>query len=268
MLFFELSTWLLVSLVAVVVIFATAIGWSIGKAVRPRSEDLREPFSVMQGALLGFMGLVLAFGLSLAVGRYEARRAAVVDEANAIGTTYLRAETIAEPQRSQSLALLRRYTDTSLIVSHTVPGSAAQVRATSASERLQRQLWTLAGQALNTAPTASAPRLYVESLNEMFDLESSRVASLSNRVPTPVLILEILGASIAIGALALHLATIGGRGVFTVVIAAGLVIVILLVTFDLDRPVRGFIRVPVGPLVQVRAEMVAPPAASAPPPGH
>ena len=52
------------------------------------------------------------------------------------------------------------------------------------------------------------------------------------------------------------------------VIAAGLVIVILLVTFDLDRPVRGFIRVPVGLLVQVRAEMVAPPAASAPPPGH
>jgi hypothetical protein len=266
--FFELSTWLLVVLIAAVVIVATAIGWRIGKAVRHRSEDLREPFSVLQGALLGFMGLVLAFGLSLAVGRYETRRAAVVDEANAIGTTYLRAETIAEPQRSQSLALLRRYTDTSLTVSRTVPGSAAQVRATSDSERLQRQLWALAGQALNAAPTASAPRLYVESLNEMFDSQSSRVASLGNRVPTPVLLLEILGASLAIGALALHLATLGGRGVFTVIVAAGLVIVILFVTFDLDRPVRGFIRVPVGPLVQVRAEMVASPAAPAPPPGH
>ena len=77
----------------------------------------------MQAALLGFMGLVLAFGLSLAVGRYETRRAAVVDEGNAIGTTYLRAQTIAEPQRSDSLTLLRRFTDTSIDISETVPGS-------------------------------------------------------------------------------------------------------------------------------------------------
>ena len=49
---------------------------------------------MLQGALLGFMGLVLAFGLSLALGRYESRRAAVVDDANTIGTTYLRAQTL------------------------------------------------------------------------------------------------------------------------------------------------------------------------------
>ena len=63
---------------------------------------------MLQGALLGFMGLVLAFGLSLALGRYENRRAAVVDDANAIGTTYLRAQTLSEPMRSRSLALLVR----------------------------------------------------------------------------------------------------------------------------------------------------------------
>jgi hypothetical protein len=71
-------------------------------------------------------------------------------------------------------------------------------------------------------------------------------------------------AAIALAALALHLATLGGRGVFTVTTAAGLVILILLVTFDLDRPTRGLIRVPVSPLVQARAAMVPPPAASAP----
>ena len=264
MLFFELNTWLLLILLAVVILGATAIGWGIGKAVRHRSEDFRESFSLMQGALLGFMGLVLAFGLSLAVGRYEARRAAMVDEANAIGTTYLRAQTIAEPQRSQSLLLLRRFADTSLRISATVPGSAAQVRARSTSEQIERQLWTMAGQALNHAPTDTAPRLYVDSLNTMFDSQSTRVASLGNRVPTPVLVLEIIGAALALAALALHLATLGGRGVFTAGIAAGLVIVILLVSFDLDRPTRGLIRVPVGPLIQVRAEMTGPPAAPAP----
>ena len=127
------------------------------------------------------------------------------------------------------------------------------------SGQIQRQLWTLAGQSLNMAPTDSAPRLYVESLNEMFDSQSSRIYSLGNRVPTPVLVLEVAGAAIALAALALHLSTVGPRGVFTVMIAAGLVIVILLVTFDLDRPTRGLIRVPVSPLVQARAEMVPPP---------
>ena len=43
------------------------------------------------------MSLALAFGLSLAVNRYETRRAAVVDESNPIGTTYLRAQTLPEP---------------------------------------------------------------------------------------------------------------------------------------------------------------------------
>ncbi|MGH3102195.1 MAG: hypothetical protein ACRDPU_14510, partial [Thermoleophilia bacterium] len=69
------------------------------------------------------MGLILAFGLALAVGRYETRRAAVVEDANRIGTTYLRAQTLAEPVRSQSLDLLRRYTDTSIRLSESVPSS-------------------------------------------------------------------------------------------------------------------------------------------------
>jgi hypothetical protein len=262
--FFELSTWLLLVLISVVIGGATVIGLLIGRAVRGKSADLREPFSVMQAALLGFMGLVLAFGLSLAVGRYETRRAAVVDEGNAIGTTYLRAQTIAEPQRSQSLTLLRQFADASIRISRTVPGSTTEARAITTSEQIQRQLWALAGQSLNKAPADSAPRLYVESLNEMFDAQSSRISSLGNRVPTPVLVLEVAGAAIALAALALHLATLGGRGVFTVTIAAGLVILILLVTFDLDRPTRGLIRVPVSPLVQARAAMVPPPAASAP----
>ena len=85
---------------------------------------MREPFAVLQGALLDVVGLILAFGLSLAVGRYQDRRAAVVDEANAIGTTYLRAQMLAEPVGGRSLALLVQYTDQSIRLSSVVPGSA------------------------------------------------------------------------------------------------------------------------------------------------
>jgi hypothetical protein len=51
------------------------------------------------------------------------------------------------------------------------------------------------------APTASAPRLYVETLNEMIDAETVRVAALSNRVPTAVLVLAVLGSALALGLL-------------------------------------------------------------------
>ena len=63
MLFFQLSTWLLALLIFLVLAAATAVGLLAGRALRGRSEDLREPFSVMQAAILGFMGLVLAFGI-------------------------------------------------------------------------------------------------------------------------------------------------------------------------------------------------------------
>ena len=176
----------------------------------------------MQAALLGLVGLLLAFGLSLAVSRYEDRRANVVDEANAIGTTYLRAQTLAEPVRSRSLDLLVGYTRSAIRVSDEVPGSAEARDARAQEERIERRLWSLAGEALDTAPTASAPRLYVETLNEMIDGETARVAGLSNRVPTAVLALEVVGAALAIGLLAAYLAIVG-RGVVAVTLAAALV---------------------------------------------
>jgi hypothetical protein len=261
--FFRLDTWVLALMLGGLMFGATAAGLLVGRAMSTRSQGLREPFGVLQGALIGFMGLVLAFGLSLAVGRYESRRAHVVDEANGIGTTYLRAQTLAEPVRTDSLDLLRSYTDTSILIAETVPGSAAQDRAIAESGRQQSELWALAGQALNTAPEASAPRLYVETLNETFDAQTTRVYGLTNRVPTAVLVLEIVLAAIALAVLALHLATMG-RGVLAVLIAAALVVLLLQVTFDLDRPTRGLITVPATPLIDVRASMGTAPAADAP----
>jgi hypothetical protein len=82
-------------------------------------------------------------------------------------------------------------------------------------------------------------------------------------VPTAVLVLEVVGAAVALSALALHLATFG-RGVSTVLIASLLVTVLLAVTLDLDRPTRGLIRVPPTPLVDVSTSMDSAPAASAP----
>ena len=121
----------------------------------------------------------------------------------------------------------------------------------------------LAGESIARAPVASAPRLYVDSLNTTFDAEASRLSSLNNRVPGAVLALEVLGAALAVGLLALHIAVLG-RGLVAMLSAAVLMTLLLLVTFDLDRPTRGLIKVPDTPLASVRASMVPPPAAQAP----
>jgi hypothetical protein len=97
----------------------------------------------------------------------------------------------------------------------------------------------------------------------MIDGENSRVAALSNRVPTAVLILEVLGAALALGLLAAYLAIVG-RGVFAVTLASALVAFLLLVTADLDRPTRGLITIPDTALRNQLASMMEPPAAAAP----
>ena len=242
---------------------ATALGVFLGQRVRHLSDTLKEPFGVLQGALLGVVGLLLAFGLSLAVSRYEDRRSNIVSEANAIGTTYLRAQTLPEPMRSRSLDLLTGYTRVAIRLSDEVPGSDEARDARAQEERIERRLWSLAGQALDTAPTASAPRLYVETLNEMIDGENARIAALGNRVPTAVLVLEVLGSALALGLLAAYLAIVG-RGVLAVTLASALVAFLLLVTADLDRPTRGMITIPDTALTNQLASMMEPPAAAAP----
>src|SRR3954449_6833125 len=115
MLFFRLSSAALGLLLFAVLLGATGLGVLLGHHFRHLSDDLKEPFGILQAALLGLVGLLLAFGLSLAVSRYEDRRANVVTVSNAIGTTYLRAQTLPEPVRTRSLDLLTRYTRTAVL---------------------------------------------------------------------------------------------------------------------------------------------------------
>ncbi len=239
------------------------MGVLAGRYLRRHTERYREPVGALQGALLGVVGLILAFGLSLAVGRYQDRRADLVADANTIGTAYLRAQTIAEPQRSHSLTLLRRYNDLAIRITYEIPGSAA-IRATSAEQgQLQRALWRLAGESLNAHPRDSAPRLYVDSLNDMIDQQTVRLAGLNNRVPGAVLWLELLGAALALGLLALYISMLG-KGLIPIAAAAVIVSFLVLVTFDLNRPTRGLITIPASPLLAEKRTMSLPPAAPAP----
>jgi hypothetical protein len=261
--FFRLSSLALIVLLLAIIIGASVAGLYVGRSRREQHHGLRESSGVLQGALLGFMGLVLAFGLSLALGRYEDRRAAVVDDANTIGTAYLRAQTLAEPMRSRSLPLLVAYTEAEMRLTDERAGSSAAQATSAEGAALQRRLWALAGQAVRQDPTGTAPRLYEDSLNAMIDQQTVRVAGLSNRVPTEVLLLELIGTAGAMFLVGLHVGLLG-RSLTPLLLAAGLVTFLLFVNFDLDRPTRGFIQVPDAPLAALRASMDQPPAYGSP----
>ena len=261
--FFTLNSWQLAFVLVGILFGATVIGLLAGRSLAHHAETLREPFGVVQAALLTLVGLLLAFTLAMAVTRYETRRAAVVDDSNAIGTAYLRAQTLHEPMRSASLRLYPAYADASIALSRSVPGSADAKRAIARESQIQRQLWHLAGQSIDRQPIQSAPRLYVDSLNTMIDMQTTRVAAINNRVPSAISLVVVIGAAVALALMAVYLAMFS-RGVVTVLLAAGLLTLLLFVTFDLDRPARGFITVPDKPLVAVRAGMELPPAADAP----
>ena len=263
MTFFEMSTVTLSVVLVVIVGGAAVAGMLIGRHLRSRPDAHLEPVGVVQGTLLGLVGLLLAFGLTMAVGRYDSRRALVVQESNDIGTTYLRAQLLAEPTRTTSLALLEEYADAAIDLADQVPDTDRFAGDVTRIADLQRDLWAAAGDAVRADPSGTAARLYIETLNTMIDTHTSRVTSLRNRVPGPVVVLQVLGSAVAVGVLSLYL-TLLGRSITTSLVAAAVVIVILFISFDLDRPQRGFITVPIASLVEVRASMDQPPAATGP----
>jgi hypothetical protein len=256
---FSWNTLTLAVVLVVIVGGAAAAGTAIGRRLRHRPAD-HPSVGVVQATLLGLVGLLLAFGLTMAVSRYDNRRALVVQESNDIGTTFLRAQLLSEPSRTTSLELLMAYADAAIDLADQVADSEAFVENLDRIGELQRSLWSAAGDAVLADPTGTAPRLYVETLNSMIDTNNERVTSLRNRVPGTVVALQVLGSTIAIGALALYLSVLG-RGFVTPLVAGAVVILTLFISLDLDRPQRGLITVPDRPLVAVRQTMEQPPAA-------
>src|SRR4051794_13657306 len=139
---------------------ATGAGLVFGRVIARKAEErgdgdsLREHFGVLQGALIGFIGLVLAFGLSLAVTRYENRRADVVTEGERDRDDL---PACADPRRTGPHRVLGAAPAPSPRPFRVATRNAVRGRRARDEDRL----WALAGPALDEAPVDSAPRLYV-----------------------------------------------------------------------------------------------------------
>src|SRR5262245_1604267 len=111
-LFGALDQWLLLALLFGLLLAAEEGGYGVAQYRRGQhDDDGRSNYNNLLAGLFGLMGLLLAFTFAMAQQRFEARKELVVDEANAIGTAWLRADLIAEPTRGEVRALLRRYVE-------------------------------------------------------------------------------------------------------------------------------------------------------------
>ena len=131
----------------------------------------------------------------------------------------IEAQLLPEPLRTTSLELLKEYNDLAILLAHQVPFTDTFDATAAAFDPLQRELWAATGEAVDPDPTGTGPRTYVETMNEMIDTHTERMASLRNRVPTPVMLLLVVGSGLTLGMLAAYLAILG-RSIITSLIAA------------------------------------------------
>lgn len=215
-------------------------------------EEKEAPVGAMVGAILGLLAFMLAFTFSMAATRFDSRRQTVLSEANAIGTTYLRASFLPEPQRSRVKDLLREYVDVRLqsIQQGDVTKGIAE------SERLHRELWSNATLAGEQEPSSIMIGLFVQSLNEVIDLHSERVLiGLRSRIPSVIWMalfgLALIGMT-SIGYQAGLSATRRSPAMVTVAVAfAGVLFLII----DLDRAHEGLLQVSQQAIIDLQKSM-------------
>ncbi|HWM67182.1 MAG TPA: hypothetical protein VNO35_11415 [Steroidobacteraceae bacterium] len=231
------GVYLIISLVA---LLAVELGFRLARnrLLRSLHED-QAPVGAIVGATLGLLAFLLAFTFGLAASRFDARKSFILDEANAIGTTYLRAALLPEPQCAQIRALLREYVDVRLQIVQ--PDKAQQ--ALRRSIELQDELWSRAVAATDevAAPTAA---LFITSVNELIDLHAKRVnLGIRNRVPISIWAALYFVSIVTMAAVGYHgglTATRRSPAILALVLTFSAVILLIA---DLDRPYEGLLTV-------------------------
>jgi hypothetical protein len=252
----RLSVWLLAPATVALLLAAVELGFRLG---RHRRGVAGEALSTLTGAVLGLLALLLGFSFAMAETRYQTRRDLVVAEANAIGTTMLRAQLLPDPPRAEIERLLERYLD-ARIAFHAAGTDAARVRRASVeSERLQTELWMRGGAAALLDRRAATTALFLQSLNQVIDLHAVRIDALENRVPRAILLLLLFVACISSGLIGYGNGIAGSRNFAVSSVMVLVFSAVMLLIVALDRPDRGAIRVPQESMLRLRHSLsVAP----------
>lgn len=251
-----LPLWAVLLGTVLVALFAVEMGFRLGRVWQTRTHEEKEgSVGAMAAATLGLLAFLLAFLASMAAGRFDNRRALVIEEANAIGTAWLRAGFLDEPHRGHSRVLLSEYVDTRLAAAaNTTEIEAARAR----SEQIQTELWQTAQVLAKDDGDSAVAALYFEALNQMFDIHTARVmAVLTSRMPT-----DLWAGIYAVALLSMILVGVqnsygGRRNWMSIVVLALVFSVALTLIVDLDRPAQGMLVISQQALIDLQAQIGA-----------
>lgn len=245
---YSTSQWISFPLAALLIFFAAEIGCSLAHRSPDRDKDqVRTHIMAIQSALLGLLALLIGFTFSIALTRYDARRDLVLGEANAIGTTALRAQFLPEGHAATAVALLRDYTDTRFVYS-----KKADDHDAAAAQALLDKLWAEAVFATGQDPKSVPAGLFTQSLNDVIDFNEKRRIADINHVPAVSFLLLFALSAIAIGFMGYSAGLTGTRQRVPNAIMAVSVAVVIMMIADVDRPRRGLITVNQQALTDVR----------------
>jgi hypothetical protein len=228
------------------------------RGVAEASDSDDDVNSAVLPAVLGLLALLLGFTFSLAVDRYETRRALVLEEANAIGTAYLQSQLLPEPNRARMSDLLTRYADNRIAMTN--PETPEQRRQQVAlNDRLITDLWAAAAAGFDSVKGLDFSSTFVSSMNAVIDLDTSRKTALLTRVPSEVfdaLIIYVLITAALVGYV-----TRTRESFFLGCVMHALVVVSLVLILDIDRPGMGGITEPQLPMLLLQRSLHAQPPA-------
>jgi hypothetical protein len=253
----ELSTYSLLTIFVVasaVMLASCEIGRWLAARVAGKTAGT---ISTLESAVFGLLALMIGFTFAMALSRFEARRDAVLNEANVIGTTALRARLLPEPHRAESLKLLQEYVKIRLEITRR-PVSATELRiAIERSNAIQEALWQHAMATAAKDDRMVPTGLYIQTLNEMIDNQEKRLTAVRNQVPNIAVLALFVLAAIGSG-FAGYESGLENRhsrmpNFITVLVLSGVVLLIL----DLDRPGTGFIEVSQQPMIDTAASIAA-----------
>ncbi len=220
---------------------AEEVGFRVNTKKRPGPDGIEKTdIALILGAVMTLLALLLGFTYVMAEGRFETRRQLVVEEANAIGTTYLRAKTLPEPTSSQ-IQELRQYAALRVEVSKAMDDRPEKIREWgNRTKELHGLLWSHAAALAKESPNP-VTSIFLQTLNEMIDLYSKRLAAFRNRVPFSIYVVLFVVSIITLWLVGYYFGRKYKARILTTVVAV-LVASVMWLIMDLDQPVRGAIR--------------------------
>jgi hypothetical protein len=252
--FYDWPTWLITGGLFCGMSAANELGFRLGlRSHRVETEPSRSVSGALKGSVLGLVALLLAFSFSATTSRFDARQRIVLDQANAIGTCYLRAGLLDDRSRDRIREILRTYVRTRLDHSDAGYNPAEMKRKSEEIDRLLAGLWEVVEEANRLRPDGVRNSMIVPAANEVIDLSSTRAWAGRNHLPDSVLVL-LLTSVLVSGLLLGHSSGQAGRRHAGLWVASNLILaLVLFVVLDFDRPRRGLIRVDQRPLIELNA---------------